>query len=98
MNHVHVTSQELNSLPTGCLFCCLLIFFKINFFEKFFQEYDQNQTVWILIRPDVLSGRIWVQPVCKGYQQMIKIGQSQASNGPAHEIVVLITYIRKSLL
>ena len=23
-------------------FCCLLIFFKINFFEKFFQEYHQS--------------------------------------------------------
>ena len=33
MKHVHVTGQEINSLPTGCLFCYLLIFFKINFFE-----------------------------------------------------------------
>ena len=24
------------------VFCCLLIFFKINFFEKFFQEYHQS--------------------------------------------------------
>ena len=31
------------------------------------------QTVWIQIRPDILSGLIWVQTVCKGYisrQQM----------------------------
>ena len=27
------------------------------------------QTVWIQIRSDVLSGMIWVQTVCKGYQQ-----------------------------
>ena len=27
------------------------------------------QTVWIQIRPDILSGLIWVQTVCKGYQQ-----------------------------
>ena len=27
------------------------------------------QTVWIQIRPDNLSGLIWVQTVCKGYQQ-----------------------------
>ena len=26
------------------------------------------QTVWIQIRPDVLSGQIWVQTVCKDYQ------------------------------
>ena len=27
------------------------------------------QTVQIQIRPDILSGLIWVQTVCKGYQQ-----------------------------
>ena len=35
----------INSLPTGQFFmrfCCLLIFFKINFLKKFFQEYHQN--------------------------------------------------------
>ena len=26
--------------------------------------------VWIQIRPNILLGRIWVQTVCKGYQQM----------------------------
>ena len=37
-------------------------FFKINFFEKIFQEYHQFvKQVWIQIRPDVLSGLIWVQ-------------------------------------
>ena len=41
------------------LFCRLLIFFKINYFEKKFQEYH----------PSILSGLIWVQTVCKGYQQ-----------------------------
>ena len=28
------------------------------------------QTVWIQIRPNILSGLIWVQTVCKSYQQM----------------------------
>ena len=56
-------------LLTLCmLFRHLLIVFKINFIEKFFQEYDQCQTVWIQIRPDILSGLIWVQTVCS-YQQ-----------------------------
>ena len=27
------------------------------------------QTVWTKIRPDVLSGLVWDQTVCKGYQQ-----------------------------
>ena len=44
------------------LFCRLLIFFKINFSKKFFQEYQglpweyymisERQTAWTLIRPD----------------------------------------------
>ena len=33
------------------------------------------QTVWICIRPDILSGLIWVQTVCKGYQQMTPVGK-----------------------
>ena len=36
-------------------------FYKIIFFEKFFQEYYQSV--------NVLSGLIWVQTVCKSYQQ-----------------------------
>ena len=30
---------------------------------------SECQTVWIQIRPNVLSGLIWVQSVCKSYQQ-----------------------------
>ena len=43
-----------NSLPLGsfsCFFCRLLIVFKINFFDKFFQEYHQN------VGPDLHSPR-----------------------------------------
>ena len=43
-------------------------FFKIYFFEKFFQKHYLSQTVWIQIRTDNLSVLIWVHPVCKGYQ------------------------------
>ena len=43
----------------------LLMFFKINFFEI----PSEFQTVWIQIRPDILLGLIWVQTVCKHYQQ-----------------------------
>ena len=30
---------------------------------------SECQPVWIKIRPDILSGLIWVQTVCKGYRQ-----------------------------
>ena len=35
------------------------------------------QTVCIQIRPDILSGLIWVQTVCKGYQQTTKVAPSR---------------------
>ena len=62
-------------------FCCHLLsfLFKITFFQKFFPELSECQTVWIQIRknrhsdiPDLgpnLSVLIWVQTVCKGYEQ-----------------------------
>ena len=59
------------SLILGIFHAVLLSadFFKINFFEKFFQELRlECQTDWIQIRPDVLLGLIWVQTVCKGYK------------------------------
>ena len=31
------------------------------------------QTVWIQIRTDILSVLIWVQTVCKGYQQTTEV-------------------------
>ena len=37
---------------------------------------SECQTVWIQIRPDILSGLIWVQTVCKGYQQTTKVATS----------------------
>ena len=57
------------------LFCRLLIYFKIKFFKKFFQEYHQSVKQLIQIRPDILSGLIWIQTVCKGYQQMTLVGK-----------------------
>ena len=37
---------------------------------------SECQTVWIQIRPDALSGLIWVQIVCKCYQQITPVGIS----------------------
>ena len=48
------------------LFCHLLIFFKINFFEKKISGIPSDcQTVWIQIRPDRMSGLICVQLFAK---------------------------------
>ena len=50
-------------------------FFKINFYQKIFQEHFQNAK-WFGFRSDrinVLSVLIWVQIVCKGYQQTTKV-------------------------
>ena len=54
----------------ACFFVASLLFFKINFFEKNISGIPSVcQTFWIQIRPDILSGVIWMQTVCKGYPQ-----------------------------
>ena len=63
------TSKQVAPSEFFHVFCHLLNFFNVNFSEKFFQEYHECQTIWNLIRPDKMSGLIWVQSVCKGYQQ-----------------------------
>ena len=54
------------------VFCCL--FSKSDFFTKknISATLSECQTVWIKIRTDILLVLIWVQTVCKGYQQMTK--------------------------
>ena len=65
----------LNSFPIGkfCMFFCRLpyfLFFKIIFFRKILSGIPSVcQRVSIQIRPDNLSGLVWIQTVCKGYQQ-----------------------------
>ena len=60
-------------------FCRLLIFFKINFFKKLFQEYhqsvslDQDQAQHFVMP-------IWVHTVCKGYQQTTLVGKELKLN------------------
>ena len=75
--YTHYFFEMLNS--NWLLFCWLLgnftcffsftDFFKMNFFEKIFQEYHQYQTVWIQIMLTFCRGLIWVQMACKSYQQ-----------------------------
>ena len=45
------------------LYCAIF-----NSLNSGFFLYHQGVTVWIQNRPDILSGLIWVQTVCKGYQ------------------------------
>ena len=48
------------------------------FFNYLFQKNlsgipSESQSVWIQIRTGALSGLIWVQTVCKAYQQMTNL-------------------------
>ena len=49
------------------LFCHILLFRCWIFFQP------GCQTFWIHIRPDILSVLIWVQTLCKGYQQTTRV-------------------------
>ena len=70
MQQTELTPCQLGNFDC---FCCLLIFtFKKSLF--FFKNTlsgipSECKTIWIQIRPDVSSGLIWIQTVCKVYQQ-----------------------------
>ena len=52
------------------LFLSSVDFFQNHFFRKIISEIPSEcQTDLIQIRCDVLSGLIWIQSVCKGYEQ-----------------------------
>ena len=52
----------------------LLLFFKINLFKKILAEtLSECQAVLVHIRTDILLVLVWVQTVCKGYQQTTKV-------------------------
>ena len=51
-------------------------FFQNQVFWKILSGISSEcQTDWIQIRPDILSGLIWVQTVCKSYQQTTLVGK-----------------------
>ena len=54
------------------LLCHILLFGYWNFSIP-----SGCQTVWTQIRPDKMSGLIWVQTVWKGYQQSTKVNKSR---------------------
>ena len=50
------------------------VFFQNCLFQEIFSRtLLECQSVWIQIRTDVLSVLIWVQTICKGYQQTTKV-------------------------
>ena len=89
-----------NSFPPGkffMLFCCLLGFFKFNFFEKFFQEYHLSGThIGSRSGPTFL---ISVQSVCKGYEQMTLVGNELNGHFPIIPLLncLFIIYIQQSI-
>ena len=58
----------IKSSHTFYMIFCPPIFFKINFFENFFQELYPQSVKYLLVRPNILLGLIRVKTVCKGYQ------------------------------
>ena len=70
---------EMFHMYAAKLFACWVIFqaflssadfFQNQLFQKILSGIPSEcQMVWILIRPDVLSGLIWVKTVCKDHQQ-----------------------------
>ena len=47
-----------------------IFFFQNQLFRKILSGIPSEcQRVWIQIRPNILSGLVWIQTVCKGYQQ-----------------------------
>ena len=85
----------INALPPGKFFLLFVvcIFFQNQPFRKILSGIHVPSVCradLIQTRPDVLSDLIWVQTVCKGYQQTKLVGNEL--NGPTHEIMVLIAY------
>ena len=66
---------SLRVLHNFFIFLSSADFFQNQLFQKLLSgKPSKCQTVWIQIRPDILSGLIWVQTVCKGYQQAALVG------------------------
>ena len=56
-------------------------FFQNQLFRKILSGIPSEcQTVWIQIRPDILSDLIWVQTVCKVYQQTAPVDKARVNS------------------
>ena len=72
-----ITCFTVNFAPLEIFHAFLLSaeFFQNQPFRKILSGIPfKCQTDWIQIRPDILSGLIWVQSVCKGYEKTTKLG------------------------
>ena len=70
--------MTVNSLSPGKFFMvfCRLLIFQNQLFRKILSGIPSEcQTDWIKIRPDIMSGLIWVQPICNGYEQTTLVGK-----------------------
>ena len=66
-----LTLCMLGNFSFSC--CPLLTFFQNKLFQKILSgTLSECQTVWIQINTNILSVLIWVQTVCKCYQQTTK--------------------------
>ena len=66
--------DQLLDFPTLLLCLHTLSLCHIQLFECWIFSIPSGcQTDWVQMRPDILPGLIWVQTVCKGYQQIPKL-------------------------
>ena len=83
-------------------------FFQNQLFRKNLSGIPSEwQTVWIQIRPNILSGLIWVQTVCKGYKHMtlvdkklsdVKLPEVQETWEPPPLLLLQLLVLLPSLL
>ena len=71
------------------LFCRLMIFFSSKVFENFFQIPSVSNSLDPQIRPNISSGLIWVQTVCKSYQQTALVGEELLRVKPDVSLLLL---------
>ena len=72
----------LNSLHAGyfsCLYCQQLIYFKFTFSQTQFSREHYQSVIRFESRSDRMSVQVWVQTICKGYQQITKVTVSKES-------------------
>ena len=71
LNNIHVyLGQGLHCSQVTCYACFSVVcYFLFKTTLNFSEIPLKCQTVWIQIKPDILSCLIWVQLICKGYQR-----------------------------
>ena len=74
LNNIHVyLGQGLHRSQVTDYACFSVVYFFFKTTLNFSGILSKCQTVWIQIKPDILSCLIWVQLICKGYQRPTNI-------------------------